>query len=60
MITQFRDASIDPKAEGAAIDEIVRSGPRGAVAVAGIATAIVIGLWFLFYLMVFLPRASAQ
>jgi hypothetical protein len=44
----------------ARIDEIVRSGPRGAVVVAGIATAIVIALWFAFYFMVFLPRGSAQ
>jgi hypothetical protein len=43
-----------------AIDAIVRAGPRGAVAVAGIATAIVIALWFAFYLFVFLPRAGPQ
>jgi hypothetical protein len=55
-----QDASSSPETEDARIDEIVRSGPRGAVAVAGIATAIVITLWFLFYLMVFLPRGSAQ
>ena len=39
------------------VDAIVRSGPGGAIAVAGIATAIVIGLWFAFYLLVFLPRS---
>ena len=38
------------------IDEIVRSGPTGAIAVAGIATAIVIALWFAFYFLIFLPR----
>ena len=38
------------------IDEIVRSGPAGAIAVAGIATAIVVALWFAFYFVVFLPR----
>ncbi len=42
--------------EDRAVDAIVRSGPRGAIAVAGIATAIVIGLWFAFYFLVFLPR----
>jgi hypothetical protein len=41
------------------VDAIVRSGPRGAIAVAGIATAIVVALWFAFYLMVFLPRGAA-
>jgi len=38
------------------IDEIVRSGPAGALAVAGIATAIVIAIWFAFYFLIFLPR----
>jgi hypothetical protein len=55
-----QDAPSPPEAEDARIDEIVRSGPQGAVAVAGIATAIVIALWFAFYLMVFLPRGSVQ
>jgi hypothetical protein len=43
--------------EDEAVDAIVRSGPGGAVAVAGIATAVVIALWFAFYLFVFLPRS---
>ena len=55
-----RDAPSSPETEDARIDEIVRSGPRGAVVVAGIATAIVIALWFAFYFMVFLPRGSVQ
>jgi hypothetical protein len=55
-----QDAAPSPETEDARIDEIVRSGPRGAVVVAGIATAIVIALWFAFYFMVFLPRGSAQ
>jgi hypothetical protein len=40
------------------VDAIVRTGPGGAVAVAGVATAIVIALWFAFYLLVFLPRSA--
>jgi hypothetical protein len=55
-----RDAPSSPETEDARIDAIVRSGPRGAVVVAGIATAIVIALWFAFYFMVFLPRGSVQ
>jgi hypothetical protein len=43
--------------EDQSIDTIVRAGPRGAIAVAGIATAVVIALWFAFYLLVFLPRS---
>jgi hypothetical protein len=42
--------------QDAAVDTIVRSGARGAVVLAGISTAIVIGLWIAFYLWVFLPR----
>jgi hypothetical protein len=43
--------------EDEAVETIVRSGPGGAVAVAGVATAIAIALWFGFYLLVFLPRS---
>jgi hypothetical protein len=55
----------DPKdptrvAEPDRVDEIVRRGPRGAIAVAGIATAIVIALWYAFYFLVFLPRGVIQ
>jgi hypothetical protein len=60
MITPSPDNPRSAQAEDAEVDEIVRSGPSGAVAVAGIATAIVIALWFMFYLMVFLPRGSWQ
>jgi len=57
------DALSSPEAEEARtaeIDEIVRSGPHGAIAVAGVATAIVIALWFAFYFLVFLPRGPVQ
>jgi hypothetical protein len=46
--------------DDAAVDEIVMNGPGGALVLAGIATAIVIGLWFLFYFVVFLPRGVIQ
>ena len=42
-----------------AVAAIVRSGPSGALVVAGIATGVVIALWFAFYLFVFLARAAA-
>jgi len=48
----------DASAHDAKVDRIVANGPRGAIVVAGIATAIVVGLWILFYLLVFLPRSS--
>jgi hypothetical protein len=43
----------------AAVHGIVQSGAMGAVALAGIATAIVVALWFAFYFLVFVPRAGA-
>jgi hypothetical protein len=42
-----------------AVNAILRSGAKGAVVLAGLATAIVIAIWFAFYLLVFLPRALA-
>jgi hypothetical protein len=54
-----QDSPSSTETEDARIDEIVQSGPKGAVAVAGIATAIVIALWFAFYFIVFLPRGPA-
>jgi hypothetical protein len=36
-----------------------RPGGVGALALAGIAAAIVVALWFAFYLLVFVPRAGA-
>ena len=46
--------------EEAAVDAILRSGASGAVVLAGLATAIVVAIWFVFYLAVFLPRAVAS
>ena len=54
------DAPPSIESEDARVDKIVRSGPLGAVVVAGIATAIVIALWFAFYFIVFLPRGPVQ
>ncbi|WP_322042094.1 hypothetical protein [Paraburkholderia sp. J67] len=42
------------------VDEIVRQGPSGALALASISTGIVIALWFAFYFLVFLPRGVIQ
>jgi hypothetical protein len=41
-------------------DEIVSRGPSGAFAVAGIAAAIVVALYFAFYFFVYLPRGAVQ
>jgi hypothetical protein len=58
MINSSSPQSSASVSEDESVDAIVRSGPAGAIAVAGIATAIVIGLWFAFYLLVFLPRSA--
>ncbi|WP_166104070.1 hypothetical protein [Duganella aceris] len=42
------------------IDQIVSLGPSGAFAVAGIATVVVVAIFFLFYWIVYLPRGVVQ
>jgi hypothetical protein len=48
---------------GAATDAVVlpilRTGAPGAVVLAGISTAVLVAIWFAFYLLVFVPRAAA-
>ena len=43
-----------------ALDNIVRAGPVGAVAVAGVATFIVVAMVIGFYLFIYLPRGILQ
>jgi len=50
------DHDAEHAAQQEAVARIVSEGPRGAIAVAGAATAVVIGLWFVFYFLVYLPR----
>lgn len=47
-------------AEDLRVDEIVRRGPAGAFAVAGVATTIVVAIYFIFYFVVYLPRGVVQ
>ena len=58
MINSSSPQSPASGSENESVDAIVRSGPAGAIAVAAIATAIVVALWFAFYLLVFLPRSA--
>ena len=46
--------------EEARVDEIVARGPSGTFAVVGVATFIVVAIFFLFYFLVFLPRGAVQ
>jgi hypothetical protein len=42
----------------AVVAPILRTGAPGAIVLAGIATAIVVAIWFAFYLLIFVPRAA--
>ena len=53
-------ASEDSDRDDRAVDEIVRRGPSGAWAVAGIATAIVVAIYFGLYFFIYLPRGAVQ
>jgi hypothetical protein len=50
----------DADSEQRRIDAIVEKGPSGTFAVAGVATAIVIAIWFAFYFFAYLPRGAVQ
>jgi len=45
--------------QDADMNAILRSGARGAAVLAGLATLVVVAIWFAFYLAVFVPRAVA-
>ena len=57
---QARPPADAPTAEDRAVDEIVSRGPSGTFALAGIATAIVVLIFFGFYLFIYLPRGAVQ
>ena len=40
------------------LNAIVTAGPRGAVAVAGLAVAVLLAIWIAFFLVVYLPRGA--
>ena len=42
------------------VDDIVSQGPAGTFAVAGVATAIVVAIYLLFYVFAYLPRGAVQ
>ncbi len=46
--------------EEARVDQIVGQGPFGTFAVAGVATAVVIAIYFAFYFFAYLPRGAVQ
>ncbi|HTN49989.1 MAG TPA: hypothetical protein VMK32_11210 [Burkholderiaceae bacterium] len=40
------------------VQKIVASGPRGALALAGLTVALLLALWFAFFILVYLPRGA--
>lgn len=56
------DSAPDPvtQHEDDRVDEIVRRGPSGTFAVAGVATVIVIAIYLAFYVLIYLPRGAVQ
>jgi hypothetical protein len=50
---------IETGTEDAFVQQTPTQGSAGAIALAGIATLIVVAIWFAFYLLVFVPRAGA-
>ncbi len=50
---------IETGTEDALVQRHPSQGSAGAIALAGIATFIVVAIWFAFYLLVFVPRAGA-
>jgi hypothetical protein len=59
MINSEPEGYPPAESQDEAVDVIVRSGARGAVLLAGLTTAAVVGLWIAFYLLVFVPRGAA-
>ncbi|MEP6790000.1 MAG: hypothetical protein ABI907_01435 [Ramlibacter sp.] len=49
-----------PDPGNAAVEEVVRQGPSGTVAVVGVATFLVLAMYFLFYFFAYLPRGAVQ
>lgn len=48
-----------PESDDTAVQRIVQSAARGALALVAIATAVVIGTWLAFYVFVFLQRSAS-
>jgi uncharacterized membrane protein SpoIIM required for sporulation len=60
MLNSDPPASTSPAAFDDTVDAIVLAGPHGALTLAALATVAVIGMWVMFYLLVFLPRGPLQ
>ena len=58
MSPSAEDRREEPQTDN--VESIVARGPAGAFAIAGVATAIVVAIYFAFYFFVYLPRGAVQ
>jgi hypothetical protein len=54
----FRPENVALHGDEADVQKIVAMGPRGALALAGLTVAILLALWFAFFVFIFLPRGA--
>jgi hypothetical protein len=60
MVIRQAVAVHPPVGEDALVDAIVSQGPSGTFAVAGVATTVVVAIYFAFYFFAYLPRGAVQ
>lgn len=60
MIHEALENGDNPLEQQRRVDAIVARGPGGAFALAGIATAIVLAIWLIFYFMIFVARGGGN
>jgi hypothetical protein len=60
MIHEPSEWEGDPAEQQRQVDLIVARGPSGTFAVAGLATAIVLAIWLVFYVGVFVARGGGN
>lgn len=53
-------AEDNPQVTDEAVEKIASEGPAGTWAVAGLATFLVVLIYFLFYFLAYLPRGATQ
>jgi ABC-type sugar transport system substrate-binding protein len=60
MIFEPTEGEGDPAEQQRQVDAIVARGPSGAFAVAGLAAAIVLAIWLVFYFGVYVARGGGN
>jgi len=54
----FRAENVAFRGSQEDVEGIAAAGPRGAVAMAALAVAVLLAIWFAFFVFVYLPRGS--